>query len=130
VTYTYCAAVTDLADAEILAIIKHSACCEEGGEVNESALNMLYLKAGCDLEKDHPGLHASFQSSDQGGKVCAWLAWCGAVREIVWPAECPVKADGLGCLLFDEHEGSHLHYTGEQEPPAWLRHRCSDKPAA
>lgn len=134
-TYTYCSETTELTDAEIVTLIRHQVCCPEGGEVDEGDLNMLFLKAGCDLEKDHAGRHASFQLSDQGGKVCAWLlwpgaalAWCGEEREITWPPECPVKDDGLGCLLFDRHEGPHLHYTGDTEAPAWLRHSCSNRP--
>ena len=132
-TYTYCGETTDLTDAEIVAIIRHLRCCGTG-EVLEGAIDMLRLQAGCDLIKGHSGPHAGFQLSGHsrsgstpllGPEVSGWLMWGGVVREIAWPAECPVKdADGLGCLLFDEHEGQHLYYSAEQEAPAWLSHEC------
>lgn len=131
-TYTYCAATTDLTDAEIVAIIKHLRCCDSG-EVAEGAIDMLRLQAGCDLIEGHAGHHAGYQVSGHpsrksshllGPEVYGWLFWGGAVREIAWPAECAAKADGLTCLLFGQHEGPHLHYTGDQEEPAWLSHEC------
>lgn len=135
-TYTYCAEKTSLADAEIVAIIRHLRCCDTG-EVDEGALDMLRLEAGCDLAQGHAGPHAGYQASGaprgrngrRGEEVYGWLFWGGVIREIGWPAECPVKSgDGFSCLLFDQHEGPHLHYEGEQEAPAWLRHTCPTKP--
>lgn len=131
--FTYCGETTDLTDAEIIGIIKHLRCCDTG-EVLDGAIDMLRFQAGCDLAEGHAGPHAGFQVSGRpkpgggpmlGPETCGWLMWGGAVREIVWPAECPDKgADGLSCLLFDGHEGAHLHYRGERPAPAWLSHEC------
>lgn len=132
-TYTYCAETTELTDAEVVAIIRHYLCCDEGLELEEGALNMLDLKAGCDLAAGHSGPHAGFQAHGPSRREnrepreedCAWLFWGGAVREIGWPAECPDKDEhDLNCMLFDGHEGAHLHYGGKGDPPAWLRHQC------
>ena len=131
-TYAYCGATTILTDAEVVAILKHLRCCETG-EVLEGAIDMLRFEAGCDLIEGHTGPHAGFQVSGHaprgpgpllGPEVYGWLFWGGVIREVAWPAECPVKADGLGCMLFDEHEGPHLYYSGEQDAPAWLSHDC------
>jgi len=131
--YEYCRATTKLTDAEIVAIVRHLSCCETG-EVSEGGIDILRIEAGCDLAEGHSGPHAGFQAGGHlhkpgpylGREVSAWLFWGGAVREITWPAECPVKyEDGLSCLLFDGHEGPHLHYSGdEQASPAWLSHKC------
>jgi len=130
-TYTYCGETTDLTDAEVLALVRHYRCCE-AGEVLEGGVNMLRFQAGCDLAKGHSGPHAGLQvfgaanprPGYRGDEEYGWLFWGGVVREVAWPAECPAKAHGLSCLLFDGHEGPHLHYTGEQEAPAWLSHEC------
>lgn len=135
-TYTYCAEATDLTDTEIAAIVRHFSCCQVG-EVDDGTFHMLMTRAGCDLGKGHAGPHAGFQASGapmrresrhQGDEDCAWLMWGGVVREIAWLMECPVKLGGHGCMLFDGHEGPHLHYAGEGEPPAWLRHECPNRP--
>lgn len=110
-----CGAATELADAEILEIVRK--CSRDGSDLGGQPFWALRLESVCDLRADHdPVPHASLQIPTSKGLRVPWLRWDDRhMRVITWLLACPHGGGGSEedeCLLYEGHPDDHYLWDG------------------